>query len=97
MADVWIFLMAGGALVLLGFAAAQVFDRIRFPDFFILMAIGVFLSSGILPLQFDPRASLQSIALVLTSVAIVFILLEGVLVLLVRGLGRIWGWRAPTR
>jgi potassium/hydrogen antiporter len=91
MADVWIFLMAGGALVLLGFAAAQVFDRIRFPDFFILMAIGVFLSSGILPLQFDPRASLQSIAPVLTSVAIAFILFEGGLVLHVRGLGRIWG------
>lgn len=91
MAEVWVFLMAGGALVLLGFAAAQVFDRIRFPDFFILMMIGLFLGSGILALPVDPRASLQSIAPILTSVAIAFILFEGGLVLHVRGLGRIWG------
>jgi len=91
MADVWIFLMAGGALVLLGFAAAQVFDRVRFPDFFLLMMVGLFLGSGILALPVDPRASLQSIAPTLTSVAIAFILFEGGLVLHVRGLGRIWG------
>lgn len=91
MADVWVFLMAGGALVLLGFAAAQVFDRFRFPDFFILMMIGLFIGSGIVALPVDPRASLQSIAPILTSVAIAFILFEGGLVLHVRGLGRVWG------
>lgn len=91
MADVWVFLLAGASLVLLGFAAAQAFDRFRFPDFFILMAIGLLLGSDVLDLPVDPRASLESIAPILSAVAIAFILFEGGLVLHVRGLGRIWG------
>jgi potassium/hydrogen antiporter len=93
MADVWVFLLAGASLVLLGFAAAQAFDRFRFPDFFILMAIGLVLGSGVLRpiLPVDPKESLDSIAPILSAVAIAFILFEGGLVLHVRGLGRIWG------
>ena len=92
MAEIWVFLLAGASLVLLGFAAAQVFDRFRIPDYFILMAIGLVLGSGLLPLGgLDPRASLASIAPLLTSVALAFILFEGGLVLHVRGVGKVWG------
>ena len=90
MAEPWVFLLTGGALVLLGFVAAQVFDRFRFPDFFILMAVGVLLGSGVIPLPVDPRTSLATIAPILSSVAIAFILFEGGLVLHVRGLGKVW-------
>ncbi len=92
MADTWLLLLAASSLVLVGFLAAQVFDRFRFPDYFILMAIGLVIGSGILPLGgVDPRSSLESIAPVLTSVALAFILFEGGLVLRVRGMGRLWG------
>lgn len=91
MADTWTFLLAGASLVLVGFAAAQVFDRFRVPDYFIIMAIGLVLGSGLIPLNgLDPRASLASIAPLLTSVALAFILFEGGLVLHVRGMGRAW-------
>ncbi len=91
MADVWVFLLAGASLVLLGFAAAQVFDRFRIPDYFILMALGLLLGSGLLPLGgLDPRASLASVAPLLTSIALAFILFEGGLVLHVRGMGEAW-------
>ncbi|HYV08580.1 MAG TPA: cation:proton antiporter [Thermoplasmata archaeon] len=91
MADVWVFLLAGASLVLLGFAAAQVFDRFRIPDYFILMALGLLLGSGFLPLGgLDPRASLASVAPLLTSIALAFILFEGGLVLHVRGMGGVW-------
>jgi len=91
MADPWVFLLAGASLVLLGFAAAQIFDRFRVPDYFILMALGLLLGSGLLPLGgLDPRASLASVAPILTSVALAFILFEGGLVLHVRGMGGIW-------
>src|SRR2546426_6644372 len=91
MADPWIFLLTGGALVLLGFVAAQVFDKVRFPDYFILMSVGLVLGSGLIPLPVDPRESLKSIAPILSAVAIAFILFEGGLVLHVRGLGKVWG------
>src|SRR3989441_11105383 len=91
MADPWIFLLTGGALVLLGFVAAQVFDRVRFPDYFILMSVGLILGSGLVPLPVDPRESLKTIAPILSAVAIAFILFEGGLVLHVRGLGKVWG------
>src|SRR2546427_2065848 len=91
MADPWIFLLTGGALVLLGFVAAQVFDKVRFPDYFILMSVGLVLGSGLIPLPVDPRESLKSIAPILSAVAIAFILVEGGLVLHVRGLGKVWG------
>jgi len=90
MAEPWIFLLTGGALVLLGFVAAQVFDKVRFPDFFILMAVGLILGSGLIPLPVDPRESLRTIAPILSAVAIAFILFEGGLVLHVRGLGKVW-------
>jgi cell volume regulation protein A len=90
MAEPWVFLLTGGALVLLGFVAAQVFDKARFPDYFILMAVGLILGSGLIPLPVDPRASLATIAPVLSAVAIAFILFEGGLVLHVRGLGKVW-------
>src|SRR3989442_14778304 len=97
MADPWIFLLTGGALVLLGFVAAQVFDKVRFPDYFILMSVGLVLGSGLIPLPVDPRESLKSIAPILSAVAIAFILFEGGLVLHVRGLGKVWGAAgAPT-
>src|SRR2546427_475779 len=91
MADPWIFLLTGGALVLLGFVAAQVFDKVRFPDYFILMSVGLILGSGLVPLPVDPRESLKPIAPVLSAIAIAFILFEGGLVLHVRGLGKVWG------
>ena len=56
MADPWVFLLAGASLVLLGFAAAQIFDRFRVPDYFILMALGLLLGSGLLPLGGCPEA-----------------------------------------
>src|SRR2546426_9767592 len=97
MAEPWIFLLTGGALVLLGFVAAQVFDKLRFPDYFILMSVGLVLGSGLLPLPVDPKESLKTIAPVLSAVAIAFILFEGGLVLHVRGLGKVWGAAgAPT-
>src|SRR5438309_7267828 len=91
MAEPWIFLLTGGALVLLGFVAAQVFDKLRFPDYFILMSVGLVLGSGLLPLPVDPKESLKTIAPILSAVAIAFILFEGGLVLHVRGLGKVWG------
>jgi len=91
MADVWLFLLAGASLVVLGFAAAQLFDRFRFPDYFILMSIGLLLGSGLIPLGgVDPRASLQAVAPLFMSIAIAFILFEGGLVLHGRGMGRAW-------
>ena len=91
MADPWIFLLAGASLVLLGFVAAQLFDRFRIPDYFVLMAIGLVLGSGLLPLGgVDPRASLASIAPLLTNIALAFILFEGGLVLHLRGMGPVW-------
>src|SRR2546428_4096636 len=91
MADPWIFLLTGGALVLLGFVAAQVFDKVRFPDCLILMSLGLILGSGLIPLPVDPRESLKTIAPILSAIAIAFILFEGGLVLHVRGLGKVWG------
>src|SRR3989442_7131886 len=91
MADPWIFLLTGGALVLLGFVAAQVFDKFRFPDYFILMAVGLLIGSGVLPLPVDPRASVATVAPILSAVALAFILFEGGLVLHVRGLRKVWG------
>ena len=45
MADIsWLVLLAGSSLVVIGFAAAQLFDKYRFPDYFILMALGLLLA-----------------------------------------------------
>lgn len=90
MADVWITLAAGGALVLVGFAAAQVFDRFRIPDYFLLMGVGLLLGSGWVPIGGDLRTSLGGVAPLLTNTALAFILFEGGLVLQVRGIGRMW-------
>src|SRR2546428_12796743 len=94
MADPWLFLLMGGALVLLGFVAAQAFDKFRFPDYFILMAIGLLLGSWLAPqLGLDLRGTLQksTVPSILSNVALAFILFEGGLVLHVRGLGKVWG------
>ena len=91
MAEIWLTLLAGAGLILIGFIAAQVFDRFRFPDYFILMSIGLVVGSGLIPLPFDPRASLADIAPYLTNVAIAFILFEGGLILHVRGMRKAWG------
>jgi cell volume regulation protein A len=91
MADVWLTLLAGAGLVLVGFIAAQIFDRFRFPDYFILMSIGLVLGSGLLPLPFNPRDSLATIAPYLTNIALAFILFEGGMVLHVRGMKKAWG------
>lgn len=92
MAEVWVILLAGSAMVLVGFVAAQLFDRFRFPDYFILLAIGLVLGSGVIPMGgLDPRESLGTVAPFLTTIAIAFILFEGGLVLHVRGMGRAWG------
>ncbi len=91
MAEIWLTLLAGAGLVLVGFIAAQVFDRFRFPDYFILMSIGLVVGSGLIPLPFDPRVSLATIAPYLTNVAIAFILFEGGLILHVRGMKKAWG------
>ncbi|HYY47656.1 MAG TPA: hypothetical protein VFA17_03130 [Thermoplasmata archaeon] len=91
MAEVWITLAAGGALVLVGFAAAQVFDRFRVPDYFLLMGIGLLLGSGWIPTGgVDIRTALAGVAPLLTNTALAFILFEGGLVLQVRGIGRMW-------
>lgn len=91
MADLWIFLLAGASLVLLGFLAAQLFERYRLPDYFILMSIGLALGSGVIPIGgVNPRDSLAGIAPILTNIALAFILFEGGLVLHVRGMGRAW-------
>ena len=93
MADIsWLVLLAGSSLVVIGFAAAQLFDKYRFPDYFILMALGLLLGSGLLPLGgVDPREAVGTIAPALRSVALAFILFEGGLVLHVRGMGKVWG------
>ncbi len=92
MADVWVILLAGAAMVLIGFIAAQLFDRFRFPDYFILISIGLLLGSGVVPMGgIDPRESLGTVAPFLTTIALAFILFEGGLVLHVRGMGRAWG------
>jgi len=92
MADVWVILLAGSAMVLVGFVAAQLFDRFRFPDYFILLAIGLVLGSGVIPMGgLDPRESLETVAPFLTKIALAFILFEGGLVLHFRGMGRAWG------
>src|SRR3989337_3583646 len=92
MADVWVILLAGSAMVLVGFGAAQRFDRFRFPDYFILLAIGLVLGSGVTPMGgLDPRESLETVAPFLTKIALAFILFEGGLVLHFRGMGRAWG------
>src|SRR3989304_10504195 len=92
MADVWVILLAGPAMVLVGFGAAQLFDRFRFPDYFILLAIGLVLGSGVIPMGgLDPRESLETGAPFLTKIALAFILFEGGLVLHFRGVGRARG------
>jgi Na+:H+ antiporter len=91
MTEVWITLAAGGALVLVGFGAAQVFDRFRIPDYFLLMGIGLLLGSGWLPTGgMDLRTALGGVAPLLTNTALAFILFEGGLVLHARGIGRMW-------
>ncbi len=95
MADVWVILLAGSAMVLVGFLAAQLFDRFRFPDYFILLAIGLVIGSGVVPTGgLDVRGSLETVAPFLTKVALAFILFEGGLVLHVRGMKRAWGTAA---
>jgi potassium/hydrogen antiporter len=91
MVEVWITLAAGGALVLVGFAAAQVFDRFRIPDYFLLMGVGLLLGSGWVPTGgVDIRTALAGVAPLLTNTALAFILFEGGLVLHVRGISRMW-------
>src|SRR5438445_443286 len=97
MADPWIFLLTGGALVLLGFVAAQVFDKVRFPDYFILMSVGLLLGSGLIPLPVDPRESLKTIAPRLRAVACGVLLFHGGLGQHVRGRGAAAGHRAGSR
>jgi len=88
-------LIAGSVLVLIGFLAAQLFDRYRIPDYIVLIGIGIVLGSGVLPLgQWDPRPFLSSVQPLLLSLAIAFILFEGGLALHLRGLGRTWAYAA---
>src|SRR3990170_1777686 len=91
MAEVWVSLLAGSVLVLVGFLAAQLFNRYGLPDYAILLTIGLVLGSGLLPLgAWDPRSSLAAVAPFLMSIAIAFILFDGGLALHMRGLGRAW-------
>lgn len=84
-------LAAAGSLVLVGFLAAQVFDRFRIPDYFVLMGIGLILGSGGIPLGgADLRSSLSGVAPLLTNIALAFILFEGGLVVHARGIARLW-------
>ena len=92
MADVWLFLLVGASIVVVGFLASQLFNRLRVPDYFILMTIGLLLGSRLISFgELDPKASLDLIAPQLTSVALAFILFEGGLVLRVKGMGKMWG------
>ena len=95
MAEVWVSLFTGAILVLIGFLAAQLFDRFRVPDYVVLMGVGVVLGSGVLPLgPWNPEALLLSARPVLLGVAIAFILFEGGLALNLGRLGKAWGLAA---
>jgi len=95
MAEVWVSLFTGAILVLIGFLAAQLFDRFRVPDYIVLLGVGVLLGSGVLPLgPWNPEELLLSARPVLLGVAIAFILFEGGLALNLRRLGKVWGLAA---
>ncbi len=89
MADPWVLLLAGSTLVVVGFLAAQVFDRHRVPDYIVLLALGIVLGSGVVPVVgADTRDSLAMVAPVLTNLALAFILFEGGLALRGRPAGQ---------
>lgn len=95
MADPLVTLLAGSVLVVIGFLAAQLFDRFRLPDYIVLLGIGVVLGSGLLPLgAWDPAPFLLEAQPLLLPVAIAFILFEGGLALHLRGIGTTWGLAA---
>src|SRR3989304_4634067 len=50
MAEPWVPLLGASILIAIGFLAAQVFERFRLPDYVILIAVGIALGSGVLPL-----------------------------------------------
>lgn len=78
MADAWVNLLIGGTLLLVGFAAALLFQRFRVPDFFFLMVLGVVLAH----LPFEPfgpglLASLEPVLPVFLPLTLAFIMFEG--------------------
>ena len=95
MAEPWVPLLGASVLIAIGFLAAQVFERFRLPDYVILIAVGIALGSGVLPLgAWSPAPLLVAGQPFLLSVAIAFILFEGGLALHLRGVGRTWGLAA---
>ena len=78
MAEPWVPLLGASVLIAIGFLAAQVFERFRLPDYVILIAVGIALGSGVLPLgAWSPAPLLVAGQPFLLSVAIAFILFEG--------------------
>lgn len=91
MAEPWVSLLGASILVAIGFAAAQMFERFRLPDYIVLIAVGIVLGSDVLPLgAWSPEPILVGGQPFLLSVAIAFILFEGGLVLHLRGVGGVW-------
>lgn len=89
MADVWVSLLVGGTLLLIGFGASLVFNRYRIPDFIILILLGIVLAR--IPVEpFGPNlaTSISPIVPVFTHLTIAFILFEGGLSLNLKGAGR---------
>jgi len=85
MAELWLTLLAGSTLVIIGFLAAQLFDRYRVPDYFVLIALGLVLGAGIVPIVGTAALpAFAAIAPVLTNIAFAFILFEGGLALTAR-------------
>jgi cell volume regulation protein A len=89
MAEVWVSLLVGGTLLLIGYGASLIFDKFRIPDFIVLIFLGVLLAQ--IPVEpFGPGLvpSLTPILPVFTALTIAFIMFEGGLSLNLKGSGR---------
>ena len=90
MADlVWVSLLVGGTLLLVGFAASLLFERFRVPDFFMLLLLGVVL--GHVPVEpFGPGllTALGPVLPAFTALTLTFIMFEGGLTLSLRDAGK---------
>lgn len=85
----WVPLLVSGTLLLIGFAAALVFHRFRFPDFIVLLLLG----AGLSLIPFPPFGQglytrLLPVLPLFTQLTIAFILFEGGLSLRFGGSGR---------
>lgn len=89
MAEAWLLVGVGAALLLTGFAAALAFERWRFPDFLLLLAMGIVAGPGGLDLIGSQYGeAIHAIAPVFTAVAVSLLLFEGGIRLPIRGVGR---------